>query len=128
MFGGNQTGIIYNNQMYDFSIPGEPNLYGLPPSSFNMIVPGKRPTSSMSPIIILDQNDDIRLVLGASGGSRIISAVSTVSFQNALLLLLFIVSSLILLSGCHQKFVPESKYQGSNRRAPLVSPIDTRYT
>jgi gamma-glutamyltranspeptidase/glutathione hydrolase/leukotriene-C4 hydrolase len=77
-FGGKTTGIIYNNEMDDFSIPGAANIYGLPPSPSNYIKPGKRPMSSMSPIIVVDENDDIRLVLGASGGSRIITGVASV--------------------------------------------------
>ncbi len=82
-FGGNTTGIIYNNEMDDFSTPGEANIYGLPPSPYNFIKPGKRPMSSMSPIIVVDENDDVRLVLGATGGNKIIYGVSTVCIQSA---------------------------------------------
>jgi gamma-glutamyltranspeptidase/glutathione hydrolase/leukotriene-C4 hydrolase len=83
-FGGNTTGIIYNNEMDDFSVPSESNMYGLPPSPSNFIKPGKRPMSSMSPIIVVDEDDDVRLVLGASGGSRIITGVAAVCwfFKN----------------------------------------------
>ncbi len=38
--------------------------------------------SSMSPIIILDKTNNVRLVLGASGGSRIISSVAQVALKN----------------------------------------------
>jgi gamma-glutamyltranspeptidase len=34
--------------------------------------------SSMAPIIVLDENDDFKLVLGGSGGLKIISGVSQV--------------------------------------------------
>lgn len=60
--------------MDDFSTPGQPNLYGLQPSPANYIRPGKRPLSSMSPLIV-EQAGQLRLVLGGSGGPRIISAV-----------------------------------------------------
>ena len=35
------TGIIYNNQMDDFSKPGSPNFYGYAPSPANFIKPCK---------------------------------------------------------------------------------------
>ena len=73
------TGIILNDQMDDFSTTNEPNIYGLAPSKYNRIRPGARPMSSMSPTIITDQNDEVVLVIGASGGPRIISAVASVS-------------------------------------------------
>ena len=68
------TGILLNNQMDDFSTPSQNNVYGIPPSESNFIFPGKKPLSSMSPMIILQDNQP-RLVIGASGGPRIISAV-----------------------------------------------------
>jgi gamma-glutamyltranspeptidase/glutathione hydrolase/leukotriene-C4 hydrolase len=36
----------------------------------------------MTPIIVLDKNEEVRLVLGASGGSKIISAVSQVAIKS----------------------------------------------
>jgi gamma-glutamyltranspeptidase/glutathione hydrolase/leukotriene-C4 hydrolase len=70
------TGVVLNNQMDDFSSPGQPNVYGLAPSVANYIRPGKRPLSSMSPTIVL-QNGALRGVVGASGGPRIISATAS---------------------------------------------------
>ncbi len=60
--------------MDDFSIrAGLPNVYGLIGGQANSIQPKKRPLSSMAPTIIL-QGDRPVLVVGASGGPRIISA------------------------------------------------------
>ena len=74
------TGIIFNDEMDDFSTnPTEPNVYGIPPSKYNLIRPGAHPMSSMSPTIITDPDDNVLLVIGASGGPRIISAVAFVS-------------------------------------------------
>jgi gamma-glutamyltranspeptidase/glutathione hydrolase/leukotriene-C4 hydrolase len=68
--------------MDDFSTPNLVNAFGYVPSMPNYIRPGKRPMSSMSPIIILDKTNNVRLVLGASGGSRIISSVAQVALKN----------------------------------------------
>jgi len=70
------TGVVMNNQMDDFSAqPGVPNLFGLVGGEANSIAPGKRPLSSMSPTIVRDQEGNVRLVLGAAGGPRIITSV-----------------------------------------------------
>ena len=69
------AGFLMNNEMDDFSSkPGTPNLYGLVGSKANAIEPNKRMLSSMTPTIILKDDKPI-LVLGAKGGSRIITTV-----------------------------------------------------
>ncbi len=68
-------GIILNNEMDDFvTARGQANLYGLVQSDANLVGPGKRPLSSMSPTIVMKDDKPV-LVLGASGGPRIISSV-----------------------------------------------------
>lgn len=69
------TGIIMNNEMNDFSFPNGKNPFGLSPSPANFIRPGKRPLSSMSPFIVeFAANRTLYLVIGATGGTRIITA------------------------------------------------------
>lgn len=77
-YRSHRTGIIYNNEMDDFSTPGKKNSFGIEPSRSNYIAPRKRPMSSMSPSIFVDSKGVPRLAVGASGGSRIISAISLV--------------------------------------------------
>ncbi|CAF1484294.1 unnamed protein product [Adineta steineri] len=79
---GHNTGIIYNNQMDDFSKPGSPNFYGYAPSPANFIKPFKRPMTSMSPILVTDSKGDVIFTAGGSGGSRIISSVAQVAIYN----------------------------------------------
>ena len=62
--------------MDDFSIaPGVRNAFGLLGSDANLVAPGKRPLSSMSPTIVLDDNRHPVLSCGAAGGPKIITAV-----------------------------------------------------
>ena len=67
--------------MDDFSTPELNNMFGFTASEANFISPGKRPLSAMSPLIVVDGKNQVRLVLGAGGGSKIISAVSQVTVQ-----------------------------------------------
>jgi gamma-glutamyltranspeptidase/glutathione hydrolase len=64
-------GILLNNQLTDFSFAPE-NTNGL---IANRVEPGKRPRSSMAPIMVFDADDNLVLVIGTPGGSRIIGFV-----------------------------------------------------
>jgi gamma-glutamyltranspeptidase/glutathione hydrolase len=69
------TGVVLNNQMDDFAIaPGTPNSFGLVGAEANAVAPRKRPLSSMSPTIVLENNQPI-LTVGAAGGPTIITQV-----------------------------------------------------
>ena len=70
-----ETGILMNNEMDDFSAaPGIPNQFGLLGAKANEIIPAKRPLSSMTPTIVM-KDDELFFTTGSPGGSRIISAV-----------------------------------------------------
>jgi gamma-glutamyltranspeptidase / glutathione hydrolase len=88
-----ETGVIMNNEMNDFSIPGyvspgrsschraltntrssSSNAFGYIPSPANFIRPGKRPLSSISPTIIETAEGVLYYIIGSAGGSRIITA------------------------------------------------------
>jgi gamma-glutamyltranspeptidase len=77
------TGIIWNNDMDDFSQPNETNYFNYMPTPNNYIVPGKRPLSSMSPLVVYDINTgEVKQASGAAGGSRIISAVAYILMRT----------------------------------------------
>jgi gamma-glutamyltranspeptidase len=81
------TGIVVNNQMDDFGTPGIPNGFGLAPSESNYIKAGKKPLSSMSPTMIFRTDPkgsfgSLVLVLGASGGPKIITAVAQIFINH----------------------------------------------
>lgn len=78
----NSTGILLNNEMDDFSIPNTKNRWGTFSSTANFISPGKRPLSSMSPVIVTNETGDVRLVIGGAGGVRIITSVALVMIRN----------------------------------------------
>ncbi|CAF4465052.1 unnamed protein product, partial [Rotaria socialis] len=71
---GPETDIIYNDQMDDFSTPNTINSFGVPASPANFIAPGKRPVSSMAPLVEILQNLKNRghnVTCGSFGGSVI---------------------------------------------------------
>ena len=69
------AGFLLNNEMDDFSSkPGSPNGFGLIGGVANQIEPGKRPLSSMTPLILRKDGKPV-LVTGSPGGSTIITAV-----------------------------------------------------
>lgn len=112
-------GIALNNEMDDFTTDLEaPNMYGLIQGIGNLVAPGKRPLSSMSPTIITKNGETI-LALGAQGGPRIISSVFQTWYRvlnNQLDL-----DRAIQTPRVHHQFQPDVVYTDS-----FMSP-DTRY-
>jgi gamma-glutamyltranspeptidase / glutathione hydrolase len=86
-FGSHVTagslGFLLNDEMDDFaSKMGVPNMFGLIQGPANAIAPGKRPLSSMTPTIVLEDGK-LRYVLGSPGGARIITTVGNIFLSLA---------------------------------------------
>ena len=65
-------GFLLNNQLTDFSFV--PERDGKPIA--NRVEPGKRPRSSMAPVMVFDKDGRLVLVVGSPGGARIIGYVA----------------------------------------------------
>ncbi|CAG8503064.1 4393_t:CDS:10 [Dentiscutata heterogama] len=70
------TGILFNDQMDDFAIPVPPSIERFWPAPHNFPAPGKKPMSSTCPTIIERPDGRFEMAVGASGGTRIMSAVT----------------------------------------------------
>ncbi len=69
------TGVLLNNELDDFAAKRDAfNAYGMLGGDANAPEANKRPLSSMSPTIVLN-NGEVELVTGSPGGSRIITIV-----------------------------------------------------
>lgn len=66
------NGFLLNNELTDFSFTPEEDGRKVA----NRVEPGKRPRSSMAPIIVLDGDGRFSLAVGSPGGSRIIPYVA----------------------------------------------------
>lgn len=71
LFGSGRTvgGFFLNNQLTDFAFTAVEN--GRPVA--NAIAPGKRPRSSMAPVLVLDRDGRLLAALGSPGGSAILA-------------------------------------------------------
>ncbi len=69
------AGFLLNDEMDDFSVkPGVPNAYGVIGFEANEIQPGKRMLSSMSPTLLM-KDDEVQMVVGTPGGTTIFTSV-----------------------------------------------------
>jgi gamma-glutamyltranspeptidase/glutathione hydrolase len=76
-FGSRQMvrGFLLNNQLTDFSFAAVDSA-GRPVA--NRVQPGKRPRSSMAPLLVFDQSGQLIMTVGSPGGSAIINYVGKV--------------------------------------------------
>lgn len=99
------TGVLLNNELDDFTAKaGASNAYGLVGFAANLPGSNKRPLSSMTPTIVLQDGKPL-LITGSPGGSRIITAVlqivtNVIDFQMP-------VADAVSAPRLHQQWQPE---------------------
>jgi gamma-glutamyltranspeptidase/glutathione hydrolase len=131
-----EFGFVLNDEMDDFlTRPGEVNAFGLVEDTRNLPAPGKRPLSSMTPVIALKReaaggrgrdgqlgtnttgpSESIALIAGASGGPRIISG----TLQVALNVILFDMDAekAVAEPRFHHQWMPDVLYLEPGLRKP----------
>ncbi len=112
------TGIVLNNEMNDFSISSEiPDVYGLKSGTNNEILPLKTMVSSMSPTFVFGPDGQLTLVLGAPGGSRIVTA----TLQTLINYLVFKMSlaDAVHAYRIHHQWMPDLLYVEENSLSRL---------
>jgi gamma-glutamyltranspeptidase/glutathione hydrolase len=117
--GSSKLGFIFNNEMGDFNpVPGVTNNSGQIGSDPNLVAPGKRMLSSMTPTIVAKDGKPY-LVIGSPGGRTIINTV----FQTVLSVLAYDmrIDRAIEAMKIHHQWLPDQILYERN----LLSP-DTR--
>ncbi|XP_028046427.2 scoloptoxin SSD14 [Monomorium pharaonis] len=105
-----KTGILLNNGMNDFSIPSQFNFFNMPPYPNNYIAPKKQPLSSMAPSVLVDRHGDVKMVMGAAGGTKITTAVSQIT-AKILWMKQTVKEAVDSARIHHQLFPPEISYE-----------------
>ncbi|GAB4363265.1 MAG: gamma-glutamyltransferase [Calditrichia bacterium] len=107
------TGILLNNEMDDFTIkPGVPNAYGLLQGEANQVEGGKRMLSSMTPVIVT-QNEQLTGVLGTPGGPTIITTMLQVLLN--LMEYRMDLPEALAAGRFHHQWMPDSLYLEKNK-------------
>ena len=115
---GNGTGIVYNDQMDDFSLPNVTNYFGVEPSEANFIEAGKRPLSSCSPTVVAKEGR-VKMVVGASGGTRITTSTALVllhalSFNRT-------IDEAVRMPRIHHQLLPNTVYMEEEVSNSLIT-------
>ncbi len=119
------TGIILNNEMDDFSAaPGVPNAYGLVGREANAVEAGKKPLSSMTPTIVLNEEGQVVMVVGASGGPFIIS--STLQVISNVLDFGLDVGEAVTVPRMHHQWVPDKLFVDLDMSGDVTAALGQR--
>jgi len=113
-----ESGVALNNEIDDFTTQADkPNMFGLLQGSANLVRPGARPLSSMSPTIV-EKNGRTVLSIGAPGGPLITTGILQVLYR--VLAQNFDIDRAIQLPRVHHQFLPDTVYIDPHRFSPEV--------
>lgn len=115
------TGVVMNSEMDDFSVPKQKNSFELAPSVYNFVEPGKRPLSSSVPSIFVDSEGNVELVIGAAGGSRILTAVFYAILRKEALNLEPL--EVVAFPRLHHQLIPEQLMFESGHSKELINSL-----
>ncbi len=111
-------GIVLNNQMDDFTtLFNKSNLYGLIQGKNNQVKGGKRPLSSMTPVIV-EKNGKTIMALGGAGGPTIITSVLQTIYRY--LSHGLDIDRAIQSSRIHHQFLPRTLFVENKKFSPEV--------
>lgn len=100
-----ETGIIFNNEMDDFYVPGVKNAFDLAGMRPNIVRPNARPFSSAAPFLLIKNSEMI--ALGAAGGTRIPTSLVGIIFH---MMLGKNLSEAVKELRLHNQFYPKKTY------------------
>jgi gamma-glutamyltranspeptidase / glutathione hydrolase len=118
------AGFLLNNEMDDFSVkPGVPNMYGALGAEANAIAPGKRMLSSMTPTIVLKNNQPY-IVAGTPGGTTIPTSV----YQTLINMLEFDMSAADAVNKpkFHHQWLPDEVYVEKDFPAAVITALKAK--
>uniref|UniRef100_H2YEV9 Glutathione hydrolase n=1 Tax=Ciona savignyi TaxID=51511 RepID=H2YEV9_CIOSA len=128
---GRSTGILFNNEMDDFSSPNITNAFGkyrVPPSPSNFIYPGNRPLSSMTPTVITENKNgvmSIKMVVGASGGTKITTGTALVAMNS--LWFGFDVGTSVEMKRVHDQLMPNVTDCEQGLDESIISGLESKH-
>ncbi len=109
-------GIVLNNQMDDFTtLLGQPNMFGLFQGKSNSVQGGKRPLSSMTPVIV-EKNKQTVMVIGGAGGPMIINGVLQSLYRH--LVNKLDIEQAVQAPRLHHQFLPRDLFVEDKRFSP----------
>jgi gamma-glutamyltranspeptidase/glutathione hydrolase len=119
-----RSGIVLNDELDDFTpAPDRPDVFAIAGGDANAAAPGKRPVSSMSPTLVLDDNG-VALVAGAAGGPRIASA--TLQLVVDVLALGMGVEAAVRAPRIHHQWQPDILYYEPGTPTSLIRTLEAR--